>query len=197
MVAGLIQSCVAWRKKESRMKLKFGLNHFTKLSGFKFEVPGSEGIASRNIEMKSISLGDSKIDKKARYGMIKKLAEAQNVSAKKGKRTKFYLIDPKAVEDYNFVIDFRVNPQRRSSEAGDMQDLEEKINQYRSASQNINQRAVSKLLLKAHHDDEEELLNPEASLQSLPQQVPLQGREQSPQFGQQQIRPEQQLQPQI
>lgn len=149
---GMVGAAIAWRKKEAAMKLRIGLKHFSKITGFQFEVPGSEGITSNHVSFQAIPKPS---EKKARGQMIKKLAEAENLAKSRGKRARHLIVDPEAAHDYSFIVDFRVNPHQRDSETADVQDVKEKIQIYQGLQ--MDPQKLQKLAVKAFHDDEEEL----------------------------------------
>lgn len=162
-VASSVEMACAWRRKESEMKLRIGLEHFTKMTGFKFESAGDNGSSSRVVEFGAMPTSKTKYQT-----LVRKMKDAQNIARKNGENKQHYFVDKATIKDYTFVIDFRVNPQQRDSRGADEEAVERKIAAYRSDPQNINQRAVSKLLVRMNNDDETELLNPEP--QAQPQQ---------------------------
>lgn len=153
--AGMVGACIAWRKKEARLKLKIGLNHLKEITNYNFETAGTSSSLGRNVKFGEIPKSKDKY-----IEAVRKMSEAQNLLKKRGTRKKFYLVDPETIKDYNFVMKFRVNPQQRDSDAATARETQEKVAMYRLAP-NIDQKVVDKILIRSFHDDETELLKEE------------------------------------
>lgn len=193
--ANNVAASCGWRRQEARKKLNLGLNHFAKVAGFKFNVDSEGGAESKLIE-----LGKVPSKQRAFLNAVKKMSEAENLAKAKGKRVKKYLVDPEKMKEYSFVINFRVNPSARDSKSSDLEDAEKKIGIYRQ-DQNLDQKEVSRMMIKAFGDDEDTLMPQKQPGEVSQQQMGMeqaQGQEQhpEPQIQPQQTEPQTNPQPQ-
>lgn len=188
-VAGLIEASVNRRKQRAQSILRLAMKYYPKVMGNadisedfsklkKVSVLGSEGLTRKTILFSSADMNAYKVGKM--------LAEKENVEkAISGDKTKHLVVDSSVLDTFKFVIDYRVNPQQRDSRSADMANLEKKYNLY-MANPGINQEAVTKMLVRANNDDEQEFVKPPAPPMPPQQpgaQPPAPGAARPPQMG--------------
>ena len=179
-IAGMVGAAAQWRKQEAEKKLRLGIRHIAKITGTRFDVPASQGLQGKSVEF-----GEVTSDKKKYAQTIRKMLEAQNIMKAKGQRSKQYFLDKERMKDYTFVVDFRVNPQARDSDAADEEEMKGKVALYRTGP-TIDQSAVDKMLVRGLGDDEGEFIMKEKAMTPIPGMMP----------GQEQMTPDQQMTPQ-
>lgn len=179
-IASMVGAAAMWRKKESEKKLRLGLKHLEKIVGKGFDVVGEGG------DMQSIEFGSQEgLTKPKHLDIVRTLKNAENIAKSKGINLRKLSVDKNKAADATFVIDFRVNPQSRDSDASDQKDMIDKVNLLRSGP-TIDQKAVDKMLVKALGESTEDFIQKQQQPGMQPGQPPMGSQPgQPPQQGQQ------------
>lgn len=151
-IAGMVGAAAQWRKQEAEKKLRLGIRHLAKITGFKFDVPGSHGMGGKSIEFGEVTSSSKKYAQ-----IVRKMIDTQNISKANGDRKKMYYMDSEKIKDYSWIVEFRVNPQSRDSDASDEKEMVDKVGLLRSGP-TIDQGAVDKYLVRGLGEDEDEFI---------------------------------------
>lgn len=128
----------------------------------RFMVNSEQGTMRKEVMFQSLPDKPSDV-----MDLRKTLTETEDASKKAGTPVKRYLVDPDKFTSYDFVFNFRVNPQQRDSKATDMLEIEKKYNTY-MMNPMIDPSFPTKMLLRANGDDVDEALKKPDQMQ--PQQ---------------------------
>ncbi len=184
-IAGLIQASVNRRRQRSAAMLRLALKYYPKMKYGKlsqkaedmkkFVVSGGEGMGR-----KEIVFGDMPTTPKEHMDLVSNMMSHERSAKAKGEKVKMFYINGEEAQAYKHVINFRVNPQQRSSKSSDIAEIEKKYTMYMN-DPNVQQRgsmAVSRMLVRANGDDVGEFLPETPQQPQQPQQQPPQGQPQ-------------------
>jgi len=184
MVAGWVQCEVNRRQQRSAKILRLASKYYPQMAYGKL----SEDAKLIRKFVSTSRMGDARTEvmfgeipksRGERLSMQAEMAKDESLSKMNGIKSKRFLVDPDDLNSCNHTIKFRVNPQQRDSSSADLEKVKDKVAMYRQ-SQNINQVAVDKMMIKANGDDVEELIKEQApQMQQIQEEVP--GQQPNPQ----------------
>jgi len=119
----------------------------------RFVVSSPEGDSQKEVMFQAAETPKEGMD------LAQMLMEAEDKTKRTGMSVKKYLVDPKSFQTFEFVFNFRVNPQQRSSKSADLAEVERK---YMTYIQNplIDPMYATRLLLQANGDDPDDAIKP-------------------------------------
>lgn len=169
--AALIVSAAVNRRRQKAEKMfNIILQHYPDMSFGKlssdadeikrFVINGGEDTTQKEIMFQEPSDDD--------FDLTVRMMEETEQARMKGTPVKKYLVDPSAFQAYEYVFNFRVNPQQRDSKSTDILEVEKKYNMY---MQNplIDPTYPTKMMLRANGDSPDEALRKEPPQAAQPQ----------------------------
>lgn len=164
----IVSATVNRRRQKAKLMMDLILKHYPELSFGKLKKDSDE--VKRFVISSVNDNGSAKeiiFQEDQNFDLAMALYEGEEKAKKVGRNVKSYLVDPKSFRAHEYVLNYRVNPQQRSSKASDIAEAERKYMMY---AQNplIDQVENTKNLLKMNGDSIDEMMK-EQQEQVMPQ----------------------------